>query len=256
MTKTLRIEDLHVSVAGKQILKGVTLEITTGTVHALMGPNGSGKSTLAHVLMGHPKYTVEKGRIFLDDKDITHLPPNERAKLGLFLSFQYPAEITGVKITSFLRTAYNTLHNTNMSVVEFHKLLKQTMTELAMNPDMIKRCLNEGFSGGEKKRTEILQLLLFKPAFAILDETDSGLDVDALRIVAEGINKARGKDMGILVITHYNRILDYLAPDKVHIMRDGKILKTGGPNLAKQIESQGYEFSEFASLTQENSGEL
>ncbi|MBI4016085.1 MAG: Fe-S cluster assembly ATPase SufC [Candidatus Aenigmarchaeota archaeon] len=241
MPDKLVVEDLHVSVNGKQILKGASLEIETGSVHALMGPNGSGKSTLAHALMGHPKYSIDKGRILLNDEDITNLPPNERAKKGLFLSFQHPAEITGLKLTSFLRNAYNSIHNTNLSVVEFHKLLKEKMQELSMNPEMIKRALNEGFSGGEKKRMETLQLMLLQPKFAILDETDSGLDVDALRIVAQEINKMRGKNMGILIITHHRRILDYISPDKVHVMSDGKIVKTGERVLANEIEEKGYE---------------
>lgn len=236
----LVIENLHVSVNGKQTLKGVSLEIEQGKIHALMGPNGSGKSTLAHALMGHPKYKIEQGKIFLDGEDITFLPPNERAKKGLFLSFQHPVEVTGVKLINFLRTAYNTVHKKNTSVVEFHKFLKEKMQELSMSPDMIKRSLNEGFSGGEKKRAEILQLMLLEPKFAILDETDSGLDVDALRIVAQGINNVK-KNMGILIITHHQRILDYLTPDKVSVMNNGVIVKTGDASLAKEIEQKGFE---------------
>ncbi len=241
MGKKLIIEDLHVSVAGVSVLKGVNLTIETGTVHALMGPNGSGKSTLAHALMGHPKYTIEKGRILIDEEDVTHLPPHERAKKGLFLSFQYPAEITGVKLLHFLHTAYNAVHNKQLSVVEFHKLLKEKMALLAIDPSMTKRSLNEGFSGGEKKRAEILQMMLLQPTFAILDETDSGLDVDALKVVAQGIQKARNENMAVLVITHYYRILDYLIPDFVHVLRDGKVVHTSDATLAKQIEQQGFE---------------
>lgn len=236
----LEIKNLHVSINNIQILNGVNLNVEPGTVHALMGPNGSGKSTLAHTLMGHPKYTITQGEIFLDGKDITNAKPDERAKQGLFLSFQYPAEISGVKISNFLRTAYNATHDKKLSVVEFHSLLKEKMASLGMSPDMIKRSLNEGFSGGEKKRSETLQLMILQPKYAILDETDSGLDVDALKQVAEGINKARTKEMGILVITHYNRILDYLKPDKVHIMKNGQIVKSNGPELAKTIEIEGY----------------
>lgn len=239
-TMALEINNLHVNVNTTTILNGVNLTIEPGTVHALMGPNGSGKSTLAHTLMGHPKYIITQGQLLLDDKDITKAKPDERAKKGLFLSFQYPAEITGVKISNFLRTAYNATHEKKLSVVEFHTLLKEKMTILGMPPDMIKRSLNEGFSGGEKKRTEILQLMILQPKYAILDETDSGLDVDALKLVAEGINKARTKNMGILIITHYNKILDYIQPDKVHIMKNGKIIQSEGPELAKTIELQGY----------------
>ena len=240
MADKLVIDNLYVSVNDKQTLKGVSLEIEKGKIHALMGPNGSGKSTLAHALMGHPKYRIEKGKILLDGEDITFLPPNERAKKGLFLSFQHPVEVTGVKLINFLRTAYNTVHNKNTSVVEFHRLLKEKMQELSMSPDMIKRSLNEGFSGGEKKRAEILQLMLLQPKFAILDETDSGLDVDALRIVAHGINNVK-KNMGILIITHHQRILDYLTPDKVSVLNNGVIVKTGDALLAKEIEQKGFE---------------
>ena len=240
MADKLVIDNLYVSVNDKQTLKGVSLEIEKGKIHALMGPNGSGKSTLAHALMGHPKYRIEKGKILLDGEDITFLPPNERAKKGLFLSFQHPVEVTGVKLINFLRTAYNTVHNKNTSVVEFHRLLKEKMQELSMSPDMIKRSLNEGFSGGEKKRAEILQLMLLQPKFAILDETDSGLDVDALRSVAHGINNVK-KNMGILIITHHQRILDYLTPDKVSVLNNGVIVKTGDALLAKEIEQKGFE---------------
>ncbi len=235
----LIIDNLHVSVNGIMILNGISLELESGTVHALMGPNGSGKSTLALALMGHPKYKIEKGRILLDGEDIANMQPNERAKKGLFLSFQHPAEVSGVRLASFLRTSYNAVHKTNLSVVDFHKLLKEKMAELGMSHEMSKRYLNEGFSGGEKKRAEILQLMLLQPRFAILDETDSGLDVDALRIIAQGINKTRGK-MGLLVITHHCRILEELAPDKVHIIRDGRITRTGDAMLAKEIEQTGY----------------
>jgi len=238
----LEIIDLHVEVDGVEIIKGITLTFFPGKVHALMGPNGSGKSTLAHAVMGHPKYKITQGKIILDGKDITKEKANIRAKAGLFLSFQYPAEITGVTIGNFLRTAVNNLREKKYSIVEFHSLLKEKMKELQMDPSFNKRYLNEGFSGGEKKRAEILQLSMLEPKYALLDETDSGLDVDAIRIVAEGIEKVRkNKDMGIIVITHYNRILDYLNPDEVSILYKGKIIASGGFELAKKIEKEGFE---------------
>ena len=239
--RRLIIQDLHVTSDGKEILKGINLVIDLGEVHALMGPNGSGKSTLAHILMGHPKYQVTQGKILLDGEDITNLAPHVRAKKGLFLSFQYPTEIPGISLSSFLRTAYNSVHEKQLSVVEFHTLLKQKMKELSIDSSFSKRSLNEGFSGGEKKRAEILQMAILQPAFAILDETDSGLDVDALRSVAEGINSMKGPLIAVLIITHYNRILDYISPDKVHIMIGGKIVKEGTASLAKEIEKTGFE---------------
>ncbi|MSR86134.1 Fe-S cluster assembly ATPase SufC [Candidatus Woesearchaeota archaeon] len=240
--KKLEIKDLHIEVNGTEIIKGVSLTFQSGKVHALMGPNGSGKSTLANALMGHPKYKITKGHIILDGKDITHEKPNIRANLGLFLSFQYPAEITGVTINNFLRTAVNNKREKKYSIVEFHNLLKEKMKELNIDISFIKRYINEGFSGGEKKKMEILQLSMLEPKYALLDETDSGMDVDAIRIVAEGINKVKqNKDMGIILITHYQRILDYLQPDEVSILFKGKIVATGGQELAKRIEKEGFE---------------
>ena len=236
----LEIKNIHASINSQEILKGINLELKQGEVHALMGPNGSGKSTLANVLMGNPKYTVDKGSIILDGKDITSMQPDERARLGLFLSFQYPSEISGVTLSSFLRTAYNSINKEKLDVLKFHTLLKQKMEELHIPQDMSKRHLNEGFSGGEKKRSEILQMAILQPRYCILDETDSGLDVSAIKIVGEGVNKMRNPSRGILIITHYYRILNYITPDKVSIMKDGKILKTGGKELAKQIEEQGF----------------
>ena len=236
----LEIKNIHASINSQEILKGINLELKQGEVHALMGPNGSGKSTLANVLMGNPKYTVDKGSIILDGKDITSMKPDERARLGLFLSFQYPSEISGVTLSSFLRTAYNSINKEKLDVLKFHTLLKQKMEELHIPQDMSKRHLNEGFSGGEKKRSEILQMAILQPRYCILDETDSGLDVSAIKIVGEGVNKMRNPSRGILIITHYYRILNYITPDKVSIMKDGKILKTGGKELAKQIEEQGF----------------
>ena len=238
----LQIKDLHVNVEGKEILKGVNLDVEIGKVHALMGPNGSGKSTLANVLMGHPKYEITKGKIFLDGKDITELKADERAKRGLFLSFQYPSEITGVTLTNFLRTAYNSVKKDKLSVIDFHKLLKKKMEELQMDPSFNKRYVNEGFSGGEKKRAEILQMSVLEPKYAILDECDSGLDVNSIQIVGEGVNNMKSKDKAILIITHYYRILNYITPDKVSIMMDGKIVKEGGRELAHEIEENGFDF--------------
>jgi Fe-S cluster assembly ATP-binding protein len=237
----LKIENLHVDVEGKEILKGVDLEIDLGKVHALMGPNGSGKSTLANVLMGNPKYEITSGKILLNDEDITRSSPDERAKKGLFLSFQYPNEITGVTMSSFLRTAYNSVKGTNLDVVEFHKKLKEKMSELEMDESFRKRYVNEGFSGGEKKRAEILQMAILEPKFAILDETDSGLDADAIKIIGENVNKMRGSERGILIITHYYRILNHIMPDRVHILVDGKIVKEGGKELALEIEENGFD---------------
>ncbi|MBI2147415.1 Fe-S cluster assembly ATPase SufC [Candidatus Woesearchaeota archaeon] len=239
--RRMDINDLHVEINGKEILKGISLAVCAGEVHAIMGPNGSGKSTLASTLMGHPKYNVTSGKIVVDGEDITKLPPNERAKRGLFLSFQYPSEISGVTVSNFLRTAYNAVTGKKIPVVDFHKMLKEKMAQLKMDSSFSKRYLNEGFSGGEKKRTEILQMMVLQPAFAILDETDSGLDVDALRIVAQGINAMRLPGRAIVLITHYRRILDYVVPDKIHILQDGKIIRSGGKELAAEIEERGYE---------------
>ena len=241
MTDELVIKDLHVSVEGQQILKGVNLTVRKGEVCALMGPNGSGKSTLAYTLMGHPKYTVDKGEAWYKGKNILELAPDERAKLGLFLSFQYPQEIPGVSVSNFLRTAYNAVKPNQISVPDFVKLLKDKMKLLKIHDTFSRRYLNEGFSGGEKKRTEILQLAVLQPDMAILDETDSGLDIDSLKVVAEGVNTLLGPNLGVLIITHYQRILDYVTPDKIHIMVKGRIVKSGGKELAHELEAKGYD---------------
>lgn len=238
---TLEIKNLHVEVNGTEIIHGISLTFNQGSVYALMGPNGSGKSTLAHAIMGHPNYKITKGQILLDGKDVTHEKANVRAKAGLFLSFQYPAEISGVTISNFLRTAVNNIKDKKYNIIDFHNLLKEKMNELHMDISFNKRYLNEGFSGGEKKRAEILQMMLLEPKFAILDETDSGLDVDAIKIVADGINKARKKGMGVIVITHYNKFLSYLQPDEVNVMYKGKIVGNGKFNLAKEIEERGFD---------------
>jgi len=241
MEKSFQISNLHVACEGKEIVKGVSLEVKPGEVHALMGPNGSGKSTLANALMGHPKYQITEGRIQIDGKDVTNLPAHERARFGLFLSMQYPPEIPGVTVSSFLRTALNAVRASKLTVLQFHKLLKEKMAELKMDPAFSRRHLNEGFSGGEKKRAEILQMTVLEPKYAVLDETDSGLDVDALKVVTDGINKLRGPDLGILLITHYARILNYVTPDTVHVMKGGQIVKTGGKELADVIEADGFD---------------
>lgn len=236
----IKIENIHIEVEGKEIVKGVNLEIKKGEVVALMGPNGSGKSTLSFALTGHPKYKITQGKIFIDDEDITNAPPDERARKGLFLSFQYPAEIPGITFANFLRAALNARNpDKKIAVFDFLKLLKEKMKQLKTPEKFAERYLNEGFSGGEKKRAEILQLLMLQPKIAILDETDSGLDIDSLKIVAEGVNTAK-KEMGILIITHYQRLLDYITPDKIHILSDGKIIKSGGKELALELEKEGY----------------
>ena len=241
MTDELIIKDLHVSVEGQRILNGVDLVVRKGQICALMGPNGSGKSTLAYTLMGHPKYTVDKGEVWYKGRNILEMTPDERAKLGLFLSFQYPQEIAGVSVSNFLRTAYNAVKPQKISVPEFVKLLKDKMKLLKIDDSFSRRYLNEGFSGGEKKRTEILQLAVLQPEIAILDETDSGLDIDSLKIVAHGVNSMSGPNMGMLVITHYQRLLNYITPDSVHIMVKGKIIKSGGKELAHKLEAKGYD---------------
>lgn len=241
MADKIEIQDLHVSVEGKEILKGVNLTIALGKVHALMGPNGSGKSTLANVLMGNPKYEITKGKILMDGEDITEASPDKRAKKGMFLSFQYPSEVAGVTVANFLRTALNAVNDEKISVLDFHMLLKEKMALLNMDKAVSRRYLNEGFSGGEKKKAEILQMLVLGPKYALLDETDSGLDIDALRIVAKGVNTVRGPNLGVFIITHYTRILEYIEPDQVTVMVDCKIVKTGGKDLAEQIEKHGYD---------------
>ena len=248
MTVVLDIKKLQVEVQEKPILKGVNLQVQKGQVHALMGPNGSGKSTLANTLLGHPKYTVTGGKILWHGKDITELSPTERAQSGLFLAFQYPQTIAGVTLGSFLHTALNALNGARkqkpLSVLEFRRLLQAKMKLLKVPETFTKRYLNDGFSGGEKKRAEILQLALLGPSLAVLDETDSGLDIDALKTVAEGINavKRDRPDLSVLVITHYQRILDYVKPDYVHVMLDGRIAESGGPELVGKLEREGYDW--------------
>ena len=243
----LKIKNLHVGINGTEILKGLSLTVRQGEIHAIMGPNGTGKSTLAYALMGHPKYEITAGEVFLHGQDILELAPDERSHLGLFLAFQYPVAIPGVTVANFLRTAINAHRKSKepddkgISVPEFRKLLKQRMDLLQMDHAFAARYLNDGFSGGEKKRVEILQMATLKPAFAILDETDSGLDIDALRIVSEGVNALRGPEFGAIVITHYQRILNYIQPDYVHVMLDGRIVESGGPELALTLEEQGYD---------------
>jgi len=237
----LVIKDLHVEVEKVEILKGVNLTVKTGEVIALMGPNGSGKSTLAYTIAGHPKYIVTKGSITFKGEDITKMKPDKRARLGLFLSFQYPQEVSGVSVANFLRTAINSRRSEKMPVKEFMKLLKENMKLLKMDESFVKRYLNEGFSGGEKKRAEILQLAMLKPEMALLDETDSGLDISSIKVVAEGIKKVMSKNMGVLLITHYQRFLNYIKPDRVVIMSAGKIVKEGGHELAIELEEKGYE---------------
>lgn len=244
----LIITNLSVNVEGKEILKGLNLTIKQGEVHALMGPNGSGKSTLAYTLMGHPGYEVVGGEVVFQGEDILELAPDERSRAGLFLAFQYPVAIPGVTLANFLRTAINARRRAldpedkGIPIPEFRKLLKEKMDNLKMDHVFAGRYLNDGFSGGEKKRAEILQLATLEPKIAVLDETDSGLDIDALRTVAEGVSALRGPDLGVLIITHYQRILEYIKPDFVHIMFDGRIVESGGPELALQLEDQGYDW--------------
>jgi Fe-S cluster assembly ATP-binding protein len=238
---TFRVEDLRVTVDEKEILKGVNLEVNKGEVHALMGPNGSGKSTLANTLMGHPRYKVTGGRILYKGDDITDLPVDERAKRGMFLAFQYPLEIPGVKVRQFLRMALKSVSGKDVKVSESRKLLNEKMKQLEVNPAFAERYLNEGFSGGEKKRNEVLQMAILQPELAIMDETDSGLDIDALKIVSDGINALRGPDLGILLITHYQRMLNYVTPDFVHVLVDGRVVRSGGKELALELEERGYD---------------
>lgn len=239
MTK-LQIKDLYVSVEGKQIVKGLSLTINQGEIHALMGPNGSGKSTLAQAIMGHPNYNIDSGDILIDGESIINLPVDKRAKKGLFLSFQYPAEVPGVSMLNFFRMAMNALNGAPKTIPEFRQIVKQKMEVLKVDESFAKRYLNEGFSGGEKKKSEILQMALLNPKIAILDETDSGLDIDALKTVSEGINSLV-TDMGVLLITHYNRMLKHITPDYVHVMVGGRIVKSGDSNLAMKLDEHGYE---------------
>ena len=241
MSARIEIEGLKVEVEGKEILTGLDLTVAQGETHALMGPNGSGKSTLAYAIAGHPAYEVTAGAIRFDGEDVTEMAPNERAAAGLFLAMQYPTEIPGVSLTNFMRTAVNATSEEDMPVRQFMTKLREHMADLKMDGKFPERNVNEGFSGGEKKRFEILQMAMLKPRIAVLDETDSGLDVDALRIVSEGVNKLRGPDLGVLLITHYTRILNYITPDHVHVMAGGRIVKTGGADLAEMLEAEGYE---------------
>jgi Fe-S cluster assembly ATP-binding protein len=236
----LQIKNLHVTVEKKEIVKDLSLTIEPGEVHVIMGPNGSGKSTLANALMGNPEYTITKGEVILDGTNITNLSPDKKAQAGLFLSPQYPPEINGVSVGNFLRLTKNALTKTTNDPLTFRTEILAMMEKLHIPPEFLSRSLNTGFSGGEKKKMEILQLLILNPIYAILDETDSGLDVDALKIVAEGINMFKNETKGILLITHYNRLLEHITPDIVHIMQDGKIVKTSGRELAKEVEEKGY----------------
>lgn len=244
----LSIKNLHVSIEDTPILKGLNLTVRKGEVHAIMGPNGTGKSTLAYAVMGHPKYEITEGDILLDGESILEMAPDERSRAGVFLAFQYPVSIPGVTVANFLRTAINARRRhsdppqDDISVLDFRKMLKSKMDLLEMEYSFGGRYLNEGFSGGEKKRTEVLQLAVLEPAFAILDETDSGLDIDAIRIVSEGVNAIKGPNMGVMVITHYQRILNYIKPDFVHIMFDGRIVESGSEELSLQLEDEGYDW--------------
>ena len=245
----LKLENLHVALEdGTEIVKGVDLEVDTDEVHAIMGPNGSGKSTLAYALMGHPAYEITEGHLYFDGEDVTEMGADERAQRGLFLAFQYPHAIPGVTVTSFLRSAINSVRKARnggvddpIAIPEFRKTLLAAMEHLKVPRELASRYLNDGFSGGEKKRVEILQMAMLKPRIAVLDETDSGLDIDALRVVASGVNELVGPDMGALVITHYQRILNYVKPDHVHVFVDGRIVESGGPELAEKLESEGYD---------------
>jgi Fe-S cluster assembly ATP-binding protein len=244
----LVIKNLHVSIGEKEILKGLDLTVRQGEVHAIMGPNGTGKSTLAYACMGHPAYTVTEGEILFKDRSILDLKTDERSRMGLFLAFQYPVSIPGVTVANFLRTALNAHRRATspeekgIPIPEFRKIMKEKMELLKMDPAFAGRYLNDGFSGGEKKRAEILQMAILKPEIAILDETDSGLDIDALRIVSEGVNALSGPELGVLVITHYQRLLNYIKPQFVHILLGGRIVETGGPDLALNLEEHGYDW--------------
>ena len=238
----LEVKDLHVTVEGKEILKGVNLKMSTGEIHAIMGPNGTGKSTLSSTIMGDPAYKITKGDILLNDKSIIDLPVDERARMGLFLAMQYPQEIPGVTNAEFVKSAINARRPKDdpIPLMDFIKRLDETLETLDMSEEMADRYLNEGFSGGEKKRNEIMQMMMIRPEFAILDEIDSGLDIDALKVVSRGVNQMRGDNFGSLIITHYQRLLNYIVPDYVHVMMDGQLVKTGGPDLAIRLEKEGY----------------
>lgn len=240
----LKINDLHAEIDGTEILKGITLDVPKGEVHAIMGPNGSGKSTLSYVMAGREEYEVTDGDITLNGVSLMDMAPEERAAAGLFLAFQYPVEIPGVPMTTFLKTALNAVRKARgqeeLDALGFLKVMKEKQKQLGISDDILKRAVNVGFSGGEKKRNEVLQMALLEPTFCVLDETDSGLDIDALKIVADGVNAMRGLERGFLIITHYQRLLDYIKPDVVHVLAKGKIVKTGGPELAQQLEKEGY----------------
>ncbi len=248
MTAMLEIKDLHATVDGKEILRGLSLSIKAGEVHAIMGPNGSGKSTLSYVLAGREGYEVTKGEVLYQGKNLLAMEPEERAAQGVFLAFQYPVEIPGVSNTTFLKHALNAVRQhrgeSELDAMQFLKLLRETMKRLGMAEDMLKRNVNVGFSGGEKKRNEILQMAVLKPTFAVLDETDSGLDIDALKVVADGVNALRAPDRAMLLITHYQRLLDYIVPDRVHVLAKGRIVRSGDKSLALELEQRGY--AEFA----------
>ena len=246
MENLLEIRNLHATIDGKEILKGINLTVKAGEVHAIMGPNGSGKSTLSNVLVGHPSYTVTEGEVIYKGKDLLALSPENRSHEGLFLSFQYPVEIAGVSITNFMRAAVNAQRQYKgldpMSATDFLKLMREKRALVNLDSKLANRSVNEGFSGGEKKRNEIFQMAMLEPTLSILDETDSGLDIDALRIVAEGVNKLKRDDTSTLVITHYQRLLDYIKPDIVHVLYNGRIVKTAGPELALELEERGYDW--------------
>ena len=237
----LVIRNLHVKVEDREILSGINLAVEPGKVHAIMGPNGSGKSTLAYALMGHPGYEVTQGEVLLDGVNMVGLDPNDRAKQGLFLAFQYPHSIPGVTMANFLRTAVNSIRETPIPAKEFRQTLREKLKLLRMSDEFAGRYVNDGFSGGEKKRAEILQMAMLQPRYAVLDETDSGLDIDALRIVADGVNALLGPEMGVLVITHYQRLLNYIKPDYVHVLVGGRVVQEGGPELALELDKTGYE---------------
>ncbi len=247
MSDKIEVIDLHAGIEGKEILKGVSLTVNTGEIHAIMGPNGSGKSTLAYTMMGHPKYKLTSGDIKINGESIVSLPPNQRALRGLFLGFQYPLEIPGVSLSNFLRISYNaTRKNEPMLVRDFRKMLEDKFELVGMDRSFATRYLNEGFSGGEKKKAEVVQLAVLRPKFAVLDETDSGLDIDALKLVSDGINSIKSSEVGIMLITHYQRILRYVKPQFVHVLVKGKVAVSGGPELAEKLEQQGYRWIEGA----------
>ncbi|HVF53336.1 MAG TPA: Fe-S cluster assembly ATPase SufC [Actinomycetota bacterium] len=256
--KLLHIEDLHVEVEGREILKGLNLSLDKGDIHAIMGPNGSGKSTLAYVLTGKPGYNVTQGKVLYNGEDILDLAPDERAQRGIFLAFQYPTEVPGVSVVNFLRTAYNAIHSdTPKSAMKFRLYLQEKIDLLEIPSELVDRYVNQGFSGGEKKRNEILQMAVLEPELAILDETDSGLDIDALKHVSEGVNKLAGPDVGILLITHYQRLLNYIRPSRIHVLVGGRVVTSGGFEIAERLEAEGYaELAKEMGLPQEDIAEV